>query len=398
MDYNKNISIGIPRLSIIGAGLMALAPLGTDMYLSAFSAIASDLNSPVSLVEMSLSAFFAGVTLGQFFYGPLSDRFGRKIPLIAGLLIFIAATTLCTMVKDIRLFILLRFLQALGASSGMVISQVIVSDVFSDKRKSGQVFSILMLVLGIAPILAPTIGSFMLSFSGWHSIFSVLLVFGIVLILTVIFALPETAGSNPSVKVSRSLKTYGEVIRHPGFARIVLSRSLTGAGLFVFITASPFVYTNILGLSSLSFGLIFGANAMATMAGNVFNGFMLKKYTPEKLFPAGLKVVSVFGILAAVSGLFAPRVPLLMFPMAGFMFGLGMILPSSTPLALSGHGNNTGSASALIGSMQFVFAFAASGIISLLPKGTTLPMTIGVAVCGLSAAAIHFAGKKKDRV
>ena len=389
MITNSNKKIGILRISLIGACLMALSPLSIDMYLPAFSLIARDLNTTAGAVQLSLSVFFAGLTIGQLFYGPLSDRFGRKGPLLIGLTMYSLGGLGCILTADITVFILCRFIQSLGAAAGMVISQVLVPDIFKDKKSSSLVFSILMLVLGIAPIIAPSLGSLILGIAGWKWIFSTLLFFGVGLIITVIIALPETSGANRSVRISRTFHSYAKVIKHPGFLNTALVRSLANAGMFIYITSAPFIFTQLLHLDETQFGLVFACTALSMMVGNLINSFLLKKYSPELLYKTAIRIVLSFSLLSAISGFIAPTLFLLIIPIMGYLFGLGMIMPNATSLALMGHGANSGSASALIGSFQFAFAFCASGIISFLPKEGALPMTLGVAFCGLCTAGFY---------
>jgi DHA1 family bicyclomycin/chloramphenicol resistance-like MFS transporter len=179
-------------------------------------------------------------------------------------------------------------------------------------------------------------------------------------------------------------------MKNPGYRRIALTRSAANAGMFVYITASPFVFLRLLNLSAFSFGWVFGTNALALMIGGLANGLLLKKHAPDKLFSGAIVLVLIFGVLSAVSGFLPPTLATLMIPLIGFLFGLGMIMPTSTALALKGHGKHTGSASALLGSLQYAVAFAVSGAVSLFPEGGVLTMTLGIGCCGLVAAALHF--------
>ncbi len=386
----KSRTPGMMQLAVIGGILMGMAPLSIDMYLPAFALIAAEMKSPEALVQLSLSVFLAGITIGQLFYGPVSDRIGRKKPLITGIILYVLSSLGCILTSDIRIFILFRFLQAVGAAAGMVISQVVVTDVFPDIRKASRVFSFLMVVLSVAPIVAPTIGSFLLGQSGWRSIFWVLLGIGSLNILTVIFGLPETTGPNPSVKISQSLKTYLSILKNPGFMKIASARNIANAGMFIYITASPFVFLQIFSLSEFQYGFVFAGTAGAAMAGNIVNSILLKKFDPERLFDTTMVLSLVFGLLAGVLSVISPGMIFVIVVLAGYMFTIGMMLPNSTGIALSGHGKNTGSASSLLGSLQFVAAFAASAAMSMAPIGSIKPMTIGIAVCGIIAALIHF--------
>ncbi len=376
---------------------MALTPLSIDMYLPAFPFIEIDLKGTASLVQLSISIFFAGVTLGQLFYGPISDKIGRKKPLIAGLLIFLLAGVGCTYTKSIGMFIFFRFAQAIGASAGMVISQVIVTDLYTDHRKSGQVFSVLMLVLGTAPIIAPTIGSFLLDSLGWRGIFAVLLGAGALVLISFVIGIPETSKPGPDASMADSFKAYGKVLKFPGFLRISLARNIMNAGMFAYVTTSPFIFMKMYGLNEFQYGLVFAGTAVSIMLGNILSGILLKKTAPEKLFDVSNVLALIFGVLTVAVSFTKPAMIVLLLPIIGYMFNLGLMLPGSTSLALRGHGKNTGAASAINGSIQFITAFGASGIMSAFSGLSLLPMAFGVGICGVASSAIYFiaAGKKK---
>ena len=378
------------RIALIGAGLMSLAPFSTDMYLSAFPDISNSLKSSPSLVQLSLSVFLAGLTVTQLLYGPISDRYGRKKPLLFGLFLFGLSTFICVTTSNIWIFIAARLLQALGASSGMVISLVLAPDVYTDKKKVGQVLGLLTLVMGVAPIIAPTLGGFILKVFGWRHIFSTLFIYNIILILSVIFALPETKQPNPSVKKSEAFHVYILVSKKQGFLRTTLIRSLGNAGMFVYITAAPFVFMNYFHLSSMSFGILFGAIALALMLGNIVSSIIAKKISYERIFFISVKILFLFSILLGIIGLLIycgipqNQLVIVLIPLIGYMFLMGAVLPCSATITLYSQGENTGAASSFLGCITFIFSFISSSIISLFPKGL-MPMTLGISICGILA-------------
>ncbi|MDC7125414.1 MAG: multidrug effflux MFS transporter [Spirochaetales bacterium] len=395
MGNKINKNVGILRISIIGAGLMALAPLSTDMYLSSFTIIAEDMATMPSFVQLSLSIFLAGLSITQLIYGPIADRFGRKKPLLIGLLMFVVATLVCITTSNITVFIVARFFQALGAASGMVISQVLGPDLYdNDKKKLGLFFTILSFVMGIAPIVAPTIGGFILAAAGWRTIFIALLAFSILMILTVIVLIPETKGANPAIKLSKSLSSYKAVVKKPGFISVSFTRSLANAGMFFYITSAPIIFMQYYKLSSMTFGLVFGINAVAILIGSALNGILLKKFGPEKLFMISTILISFFSILLIIVGFMPKNMMFFMVPLFGYLLSLGGILPGAATLALHGHGENSGSASSLLGCITFAFSFAASTFVSFIPNSIPV-ITKCIAASGLIASIIFFSNRQK---
>jgi len=377
------------RFSLIGGALMALGPLSIDMYLPAFASIAEDLNARPAAIQLSLAIFFAGITIGQLLYGPVSDRFGRKPPLIFGLILFILSTAACLFIHNAGALVVLRLFQAIGASAGLVISQVLVKDAFEPQRV-GRVLSGLMIVMGIAPIIAPMMGGFVLAVASWRLIFVCLSMLGLFVLLAVIFILPETAKPNPDIRFSRVFHVYFNLLKDPYFLRISLSRNLANAGMFAYITAAPFIFIKLLGISTQNFGWVFGANALAIMLGSVLNGRWLKRHAMERLLSMATVGILGSGVLVVISGFLPLNTFVILVPLALFMFTLGVIMPNSTALALAEQKAHTGSASALLGSMQFAIACLVSGAVSAASNGNVHAMTIGIGVCALLSFASYF--------
>lgn len=383
-------------LALVGGGLMALAPLSIDMYLTAFSAIAADLKCPAGTVQLSLAVFFAGVTVGQLVYGPLADRFGRKPPLLAGLAVYVLSAGACLWVGDGSQLVALRLFQAIGASAGMVISQALVHDSFPP-QESGRMFSMLMLVMGVAPIVAPTLGGGLLALAGWRSIFGVLAAFGLVLLAAVAWLVPETGGAHAEVKLSRAFHVYGSLFTKPSFAWLMGARGFANACMFAYITAAPFVFVKMLGFSAQQFGLVFGLNALALLVGSQLNGWLLRRHSLTRLLAASMALFAVGALLIVASGFLPLSFWFVFPPLFVTLLALGMIMPNATALGLVGHGPHTGSASALAGSVMFGIAFLVSGAISALPLPGILPMTLSVAACACLAVAMYLAGRRHRR-
>ncbi|WP_242927440.1 multidrug effflux MFS transporter [Pontibacter vulgaris] len=360
---------------ILGA-LAALGPFAIDMYLPGFPAIAKDLKTDISHVALSLTSYFIGISVGQLIYGPLVDRFGRKKPLIFGLSLFVLASIGCAFVPSVEWLIGLRLLLALGGCVGMVASRAVVRDVFpvSDIPK---VFSMLMLVMGVAPIVAPTIGGFVTASLGWRYIFAVLTGIGFLVLMAVAFLLPESKGPDKtlSLKPKRVLGDFILVLKEPVFIVYVLAASTAQAGMFAYITGSPFVFMNIFGLSETQYGWVFGSNAFGFILGSQLNRLALRRRTSAQVtlragivqFVAGMLLLlgNYFGFLGATGSLF------LIF---SYMFCLGFIGPNATALALAPFARNAGSASAIMGSIQMATGALASALVSTFHNNTSTPM------------------------
>ncbi|WP_439881817.1 multidrug effflux MFS transporter [Pontibacter sp. MBLB2868] len=361
---------------ILGA-LAALGPFAIDMYLPGFPAITKDLNTDISHVALSLTSYFIGISVGQLIYGPLVDRFGRKKPLIIGLIIFVTASIGCAMAPTVEWLIGLRLLLALGGCAGMVASRAVVRDVFP-VSEIPRVFSMLMLVMGVAPIIAPTLGGFVTANLGWRYIFILLSGIGLAVLLLVSFRLPESRGADKtlSLKPKRVIGDFISVLKNPAFLTYALAASTAQAGLFAYITGSPFVFMEKFGLSETHYGWAFGLNAFGFIAGSQVNNLAMKRRTSAQItlragivqFVAGVLLLTgnYFGFIGATGSL------MLIFC---YLFSLGFISPNASALALAPFARNAGSASALMGSAQMAMGAVASALVSTFHNGTSLPMT-----------------------
>ncbi len=377
------------QLVLTLGALAAIGPLTVDMYLPAFPLIGQSLGASDSLVQLSLASYFIGLAIGQVVYGPLADRFGRKLPLYIGLTIYCLASVACALAASIHLLIALRFFQALGSCSGMVISRAMVRDLF-EEQESAQVFSLLMLVMGVAPILAPLLGGFVAVAWGWRAIFMILAVFSSLCLILVASLLPETRGPDPSVQWRRAFPVYWTIIKSRRFIGYTLAGGLAFSGMFAYITGSPYVFITHFGVPAEKFGWIFGANAFALVAFSQINGRLLRTRTVDRVLTRSLPLLALFGGLLVVGGfldlgLWGVAVPLFL-----FIGILGMVFPNATAGALATQRAYGGSASALLGTLQFTLAASASGLVSLLHNGTVFPMTGLVCLCGFLALISYF--------
>lgn len=371
-------------LVVILASLTAFAPLSIDMYLPAFPQIAEDFAVPHGRVELSLATFFVGLSLGQLMYGTAADRFGRKLPLYVGLTIYSLASVFCAFSPNIEALIVLRFFQALGGCAGIVIARAMVRDLF-EHRESARVFSLLMLVMGVAPILAPLIGGYVAVYFGWRAIFFVLAVFSAFSLASVFFFLPETREPNPDVHLSRTFSTYWNIFKDREFLGFTFAGGLAQAGMFAYITGSPFVFINLFGIRAESYGWIFGLNALGLIGCSQINGRLVRSFNPNQILRFSLPAITIFGLLLILAGIFALGFWAITVPLFLYIASLGMIFPNATAGALARQQEHAGAASALLGTLQYVLAAVSSGLVSYFNNGTALPMTALIGVCGIGA-------------
>jgi MFS transporter, DHA1 family, multidrug resistance protein len=381
-------------IAILGA-LIGITPFSIDMYLPGFPAIAQDLQTEIAQVTLSLTSFFVGVAVGQLFLGPLSDRYGRKRPLLGGLALYVIASAGCVFAQSVHALILLRVVQAVGGCAGMVISRATVRDIFSGSEIA-RVFSLLMLVMGVAPILAPTIGGIVTTTLGWRYIFVVLMFIGFSLLIISARVLPETRQADPSISLHplRVLREYLTVLWEPRFATYALTGSIASAGLFAYIAGSPFVFMKLFGISEQHYGWIFGVNALGLITASQVNRVLLRKRMSAEIILRASTLQFIFGLLLALGS----RLHLIGFAgtfllIFGFMMMQGFVFPNASALAIEPFTRNAGSASALLGSLQMTSGAVASALVSYFHNGTALPMAGVMAVCGLLSFATLLTGR-----
>lgn len=370
--------------------LTAIGPFSIDMYLPGFPAIASDLNTDIAHVGWSLTSFFLGISIGQLLYGPVIDRFGRKAPILFGFGLYAVTALGCMLVPDIDWLVALRFLLALGACSGMVASRAIVRDLFPPEE-SAKVFSLLMLVMGLAPIIAPTMGGIVVANFGWRAIFAILVGISVITFALVYFLLPESKGANKTVSLrpDKVMKEYIAVLKDPDLSIYSFASGISMAGMFAYISGSPFVYMELFGLTEQQYGWAFGVNAFGFIAGTQLNRLWLRYQTSAQITlitsmlmfaTASILIVgTMVGVLAT-----APTLVLLFL----CLFWLGFINPNTTALALAPFNNNVGSASAMNGFIRMILGALSSGLVSYLANGTSMPMIAIIGIC----AALGFVG------
>ncbi|HET6499740.1 MAG TPA: Bcr/CflA family multidrug efflux MFS transporter [Amycolatopsis sp.] len=352
---------------VLGA-LVALGPLSIDMYLPALPSIATDLATSESTIQLTLSGTVLGLGLGQLLVGPLSDAVGRRVPLIAGTLVHVVASLLCLLAPTVELLTAARVVQGLGASAGSVLALAVVRDLYAD-RKAATVLSRLILVMGVSPVLAPTVGSAVLKWTQWRGVFVVLAVLGIAIAVFSALLLPETLPKQrrQPLRVGATVRTYGGLFADSAYIGLVLVAGLAMAGLFAFVSGGSFVFQQEYGLDQQQFGLMFGASAVWLIAATQLNARLMRRYEPHQVLVAASVFATVSAavlLVVAVTG--AGGMFGLAVPVWAVLFFAGLILPNAPAVALSAHGEAAGTAASLLGAVQFGVGAAISPVVGVL--------------------------------
>jgi DHA1 family bicyclomycin/chloramphenicol resistance-like MFS transporter len=386
------LPISGPIILLLGA-LTAIGPLAIDMYLPAFPAIATGLHTELGAVQITLSVFFAGIALGQLFYGPISDRWGRRIPLLFGLSLFTVASLGCTFAHSIESLTLWRLAMSIGGASGMVVSRAVVRD-RCDTRQMAQMFALLMLIMGLAPILAPSLGGLVLGWVGWRGIFGFIAFFGLVCGIVAFLKLEE---SLPPERRHRgdlisALKTYGGLLKHQWFlVHCLIAGSISGA-LFGYVSAAPTLFTEHLGFGPRTFSILFGLNAACLVAAAQINRPLLKRYGPRRILLGACVLMAVSSVtLFAASLLGFANLWVTEVTLAAVLASAGLAFPNVGALALAPFARIAGSASALQGSLQFSVGALAGAAIGLLHTGGPAAPSGVIAFFGMIAAGATIA-------
>jgi DHA1 family bicyclomycin/chloramphenicol resistance-like MFS transporter len=377
------------RLVLVLGFLIALGPLTIDMYLPSLPAITADLHATAAAVQLTLTGTLAGLALGQLLVGPVSDAMGRRTPLLAGVAVHILASILCVVAPNLAVLGTLRVLQGLGTAAAMVVAMAIVRDLF-EGLAAAKLLSRLMLVMGAAPILAPTLGGIVLSWTSWRGVFVVLAAFGIAIITVAARALPETlpAERRRYGGVLGTIRDYGRLFADRAYIGLILVAGLAMAALFAYVAGSSFVFQEQYGMSEQQFGFIFGAGAVGLITATQFNVRLLRRWTPSQILTASLGSGALAGLvlvlLAATGfgGLAGVLVPLWL-----VLASAGLALPNAPALALSRHGEAAGTAAALLGAVQFGIGALAAPLVGLLGVGA-VAMALVVAGGMVAASAV----------
>nr|WSW59452.1 Bcr/CflA family multidrug efflux MFS transporter [Streptomyces sp. NBC_00998] len=383
-------------VTFILGGLSALPPLSMDMYLPALPEVTDALDSPAATIQVTLTACLAGMALGQLVIGPMSDKWGRRRPLLFGMVVYVLATAICALAPTAELLIGFRLLQGLAGSAAVVIARAVVRDLY-DGVEMARFFSTLMLISGVAPVVAPLIGGQVLRFSDWRGVFVVLTAVGALLTLVVWRSLGETLPpeQRQTGGVGSALRTMRGLLADRVFAGYTLAGGFAFATLFSYISASPFVVQEIYGASPQAFSLLFGLNSVGLIAAGQVNGKLLVgRVRLDKVLAGGIAVITAASValLLMAAGVFG-EVGLV--PIAAALFvlmsAMGVVLPNTNALALMRTPHAAGSASALLGTSSFLVGAIASPLVGIAGEGTAVPMAVVQLVCSLLAAAC-FAG------
>ncbi|MER7441438.1 multidrug effflux MFS transporter [Micromonospora avicenniae] len=375
------------RLVLVLGSLTAIGPLTIDMYLPALPEIAADLHTTSAAVQLTLTGTLAGLAVGQLLIGPLSDAVGRRVPLLAGVALHIVASVLCVLAPSIAVVGVLRVLQGLGVAAASVVAMAVVRDLF-DGAAFARLFSRLMLVVGVAPVLAPTLGSGLLRWSDWRGVFIALAAFGIILITVAAFGLPETLP--PALRrrggVGATARVYGSLLRDRVFVGLILVTGLAMAALFAYVSGSSFVFQEQYGLDEQQFGIAFGAGAIGLIAATQLNVRLLSRYSPQRILIAALGLGTVAGLVLttfAVTGV--GGLPTVLASLWVVLFAAGLAMPNAPALALSRHGEAAGTAAAMLGAVQFGVGALAAPLVGMLGTGV---VAMAVVVAGGMIAAV----------
>jgi DHA1 family bicyclomycin/chloramphenicol resistance-like MFS transporter len=369
-------AMGLPGWLLLMGALTAIGPISIDMYLPAFPEMAANLGATGSQVERTLAAYLIGMAGAQLIYGPLADRFGRKPPLYGALIVYILASAGCALAPTVEFLTVCRVVQAMGGAAGMVISRAVVRDHYST-QEAARALSMLMLVMGIAPILAPLVGAQVLTLAGWRGIFAVITLAGIALLIAVSRIMVESLPHEKQVALSwgHIFRTYWGLIRHRRFVAFALSGGMGSATMFAYIVASPRLFIEYFGVSPQSYGFIFGFNALSLIVGSQVSARLLKTHRPEKLLPWALLAMMSAGLSALALILVGwITMPLIMLCMMSFMFTQGFVGPNSAAMALSDQGRQLGSASAMMGTITMSCGALAGLTVSLWDMAGPAPL------------------------
>ncbi|HED5251765.1 TPA: multidrug effflux MFS transporter [Campylobacter jejuni] len=386
------------KLIVILALMSSIAPLSTDMYLPALSHVEQSFQTNSFLTQLSIASFFIAFALGQLIYGPLSDIFGRKIPALVGIFFFIVSSLFCVIIDDIYAFIALRFFEALGGCAGVVIARAIVNDLFEIKEAAG-IFALMMVFSSLAPMLSPTFGGILLEYFSWHSIFATLFALGILLFLMILFGLKESAPHLKNKKFSHheAMKSYKFVLSDKRFLVYILCASFALAAMFAYITGSSFVFTQFFSLSEQKFALLFGVNALGFVICANINARLVLKYESEKILAKALMIMFISTVILLANAFFHPNFLLFELSIFTSIAMLGFITPNTTTLAMARFKEHSGTASAVLGTVQFGFAGFISFVVGAINANTPIILAFVMCACVLVANMIYFLIKIKEK-
>ncbi len=361
------------------AVLAIVGPATIDMYLSTFPVIAEDFQVPQPRVELTVSAFLFGLSFSQLVVGPITDRYGRKGPLLIGALLYMVASLICAYAPDFNFLMLGRALQAFGAAYFMTISRAVIRDHYNT-QEAANAMTVLMLLTGLAPVVAPIIGAILADYAGWRGIFLILAIYGLISFFLIAFFFKESLATDKRLPISPKsiLSNYIDLLFDRGFIGFALAGGFTMAAMFAFIASSSTVLMETYGLSPQGFARSFAVIAFGLMIGSQLCGFLLRRgarvLTLYRFAAYWVVAVLMLGIILSLSGVM--NLFIFMSVMVAFTIGLGLINPTAPVLALNKQGHRLGMASALAGATLFIFGTLSSAIVSHWHNGTELPLLV----------------------
>ncbi|RAW16733.1 MULTISPECIES: multidrug effflux MFS transporter [Paenibacillus] len=378
------------RMALILGTLSAFGPLSLDMYLPALPTLADEFQSSTSYAQLSLTACMVGLAAGQLLAGPLSDVRGRRTPLIAGLILYTIASILCLVSPTMGSFVVLRFIQGAAGAAGIVISRAVVRDVYSGPELT-RFFSLLMLINGVAPIAAPIIGGQLLAYTSWRGVFILLSIIGILTLVAVVVGLGETLPTErrSSGGLKQTLITFRKIAGDRLFMGYALTQGFVSAGMFAYISGSPFVLQKIYGISPQMFSLCFAINGLGIILASQIAGRLAGKVSETRLLIAGLLTAALGGTSLLIAILAGGNLISVLIPLFLVVSSVGLVNTASFALAMANQEKSAGSASALIGVMTFLFGGIVAPLVGLGGEGTAVPMGIVIACADLGALLIY---------
>ncbi|WP_141523277.1 MULTISPECIES: multidrug effflux MFS transporter [Bacillus] len=398
-DVYKPVKTNRLWMILVLGTLTAIGPLSIDMYLPSLPKLTDDLQTSASLAQLTLTACLLGLSVGQLFVGSISDIYGRHKPLIIALIIYVVSSLLCVVAPSIWSLVLLRFLQGASGSAGIVISRAMVRDMYSGPEMT-KFFSLLMLVNGAAPILAPIIGGQLLQFTSWRGVFIVLCVISVFMLVSAIFVLHETLPleERETGGLTGTLSTYGKLLKDRLFMGYALSQGLVSAAMFAYISGSPFVLQNIYGASPQAFSLFFAINGIGIILASQITGRLAGKLSEKTLFVAGIGIAAVGGIsllLIIVLGIGLIGVLCSLFLVVS---SVGIVSTTGFTLAMRNQKQAAGTASALLGLLQFISGALVAPLVGMGGSNNALPMGIVIAICEVGAVLCYmFMAKRSEK-
>ncbi|WP_219834547.1 multidrug effflux MFS transporter [Paenibacillus sp. R14(2021)] len=375
--------------TVLGA-LSAFGPLSLDMYLPALPGLADDLHTSTSLAQLSLTACLIGLALGQLFAGPISDVRGRRKPLLIGLILYTVSSLLCALAPSIGTFIVLRLVQGLAGSAGIVIARAVARDLYNGTELTA-FFSLLMLVNGIAPIAAPIAGGQLLQVTSWHGVFLVLTGVGIVMFAVVLLGLPETLPPERRSKggIGNTLGTFRGLMADRAFMGYALAQGFVMAAMFAYISGSPFVLQEVYGVSPQLFSLCFAINGLGIIAASQIAGRLAVRVSETKLLAAGLGLAAAGGGMLLVMLLAHAPLLLVLIPLFFVVASVGIVTTIGFSLAMRKQGKAAGSASALQGLLSLMFGSIVAPFVGIAGSDTAVPMGLIIAALEIAAVVLY---------